>query len=548
MKLRNAMLMVLAVEGLLGACARARASHSSPRAASSVLAPMAAPRSGGSSTGGASSTGAGSSADGASSTGASSTRRRRRGASRRPYGLDGAVLTRRSATRRPPAPSPRASCGHAASWNDFATPGVAMTGPDASGAFTAKVPLDPGLVRLQAHRRRQLEARPGRALAEVRRRHRRTRPSGRSTATCRRSRSSTNAVTRPAAGQGHYTATVAFVAGRRARPPIDPSSVAVDAAQGRRDHAAARASRSTPRRRRSRSTCRPSPTASTPSSSPRRTSPASARQPLRLVFWVEAERVRLAGRAHLHGGDRPLRRRRPEQRPSPTTRADGTVTSIRARTTTAATSPGVTQEIDARHLRPARRAASSGSRPSTRTRRTPGSPPTTSTTSPASTATGPSRRARSTRASAASDDAQGARRPRPTRTASASSRTSSSSTSTRSTSTSRRTPSGSTPPAASAARTTATGPCTASTAVFTTYLPNIDWTEHGRRRAAGGRRDLVARHVRPRRLPHRRGEAGPRHRRRSTSSSAVRGEFEASGTRVFMTGETAMGWSRRHAR
>jgi glycosidase len=108
-------------------------------------------------------------------------------------------------------------------WNGFANPGTPMTGPDASGAFTAQVQLTPGLVAYKLIVDGQWELDPaehwqkyvgGVANSAVR------------VADCHVPTLSlaTNAVARPAAGQGHYTATVAFHAGQGA-PSVDAASV-----------------------------------------------------------------------------------------------------------------------------------------------------------------------------------------------------------------------------------------------------------------------------------------------------------------------------------
>jgi glycosidase len=110
-------------------------------------------------------------------------------------------------------------------WNQFANPGVAMAGPDSTGAFTAQVPLDPGLVAYKflvdgqwtldpaEHWQKYVGGTPNSAV-QVTDCHLPTLAL------------STNTVERPSVGQGHYTATVAFVPGQGA-PPMDPSSVEV---------------------------------------------------------------------------------------------------------------------------------------------------------------------------------------------------------------------------------------------------------------------------------------------------------------------------------
>ena len=124
---------------------------------------------------------------------------------------------------------PAGTTAHAVSvtgeWNAFANPGVAMTGPDASGAFTAQVQLSPGLTAYKFLVDGTWELDPnehwqkyvgGVANSAVQ------------VASCHAPTLSlvTNAVARPSAGQGHYTASVQFHPGEGA-PPVDPSSVTV---------------------------------------------------------------------------------------------------------------------------------------------------------------------------------------------------------------------------------------------------------------------------------------------------------------------------------
>jgi len=108
-------------------------------------------------------------------------------------------------------------------WNGFADPGTAMMGPDATGAFTAQVQLSPGLFAYKFIVDGTWELDPnekwqkyvgGVANSAVQ------------VGNCHDPKLvlASNAVTRPAAGQGHYTATVTFVPGQGA-PPIDPKGV-----------------------------------------------------------------------------------------------------------------------------------------------------------------------------------------------------------------------------------------------------------------------------------------------------------------------------------
>jgi glycosidase len=123
----------------------------------------------------------------------------------------------------PPAGSTPHAVSVSGEWNSFANPGTVMTGPDASGAYSAQVQLAPGLVayKLVVDGTWQLD--PGEhwqkyvgGIAN----------SAVLVGNCHAPQLalSTNAVSRPSAGQGHYTATVAFHAGVGA-PPMLPSSV-----------------------------------------------------------------------------------------------------------------------------------------------------------------------------------------------------------------------------------------------------------------------------------------------------------------------------------
>ena len=102
-------------------------------------------------------------------------------------------------------------------WNQFASPGTAMVGPDSTGAFTAQVPLQPGLVAYKfivdgtwtldpnEHWQKYVGGVANSAV-QVQNCHLPTLAL------------SSNATTRPSAGQGHYTASVAFVPGQGAPP------------------------------------------------------------------------------------------------------------------------------------------------------------------------------------------------------------------------------------------------------------------------------------------------------------------------------------------
>ena len=130
----------------------------------------------------------------------------------------------------PPAGSSPKVVQVSGEWNQFADPGTAMTGPDASGAFTAQVALQPGLTAYKyivdgtwmldpnEHWQKYVGGVPNSAV-QVGNCHAPTLAL------------TTNATARPSAGQGHYTASVSFVPGEGA-PPMDPSSVQVTLRDG----------------------------------------------------------------------------------------------------------------------------------------------------------------------------------------------------------------------------------------------------------------------------------------------------------------------------
>ena len=123
----------------------------------------------------------------------------------------------------PPAGTTPHAVSVSGDWNGFSNPGTAMTGPDASGAYTAQVQLSPGLVAYKLIVDGTWELDPGehwqKYVGGVAN-------SAMQVANCHAPTLAlvSNAVTRPAAGQGHYTATVAFHPGEGA-PPVEPSSV-----------------------------------------------------------------------------------------------------------------------------------------------------------------------------------------------------------------------------------------------------------------------------------------------------------------------------------
>ncbi len=110
-------------------------------------------------------------------------------------------------------------------WNSFATPGVAMAGPDSTGSYSVKVPLDPGLVGYKLLIDGSFEMDPSTSLQKY--------VGGVANSAvlvtdCHLptlSASSSKSL-RPSAGHGEYKATVAFTPGEGA-PPLDPRSAKV---------------------------------------------------------------------------------------------------------------------------------------------------------------------------------------------------------------------------------------------------------------------------------------------------------------------------------
>jgi glycosidase len=109
-------------------------------------------------------------------------------------------------------------------WNDFATPGVAMT-LGSGGAYSARVPLDPGLVAYKLLVNGAFELDPASPLEKdvggIANSAVQVVDCHAPTLTL-----SSNKATRPSQGHGHYTATVLFTPGEGA-PPIEPSTVKV---------------------------------------------------------------------------------------------------------------------------------------------------------------------------------------------------------------------------------------------------------------------------------------------------------------------------------
>ena len=108
-------------------------------------------------------------------------------------------------------------------WNAFASPGVAMVGPDSDGAFTANVELSPGLVAYKVVLDGAFEIDPGARLHKY---VGAVENSAVRVVDCHTPSLSLAAksVTRPTAGQARFTASVAFHAGKGS-PAIDPASV-----------------------------------------------------------------------------------------------------------------------------------------------------------------------------------------------------------------------------------------------------------------------------------------------------------------------------------
>jgi neopullulanase len=172
-------------------------------------------------------------------------------------------------------------------WNSFVDPGAPMLGPDASGAFTAQVELTPGLYAYKFIVDGQWQLDPkehwqkyvggvANSAVQVTDCHVPTLALA------------TNTVTRPAAGQGHYAATVSFVPGEGA-PPIDPSSAQVTL---RKDEQTSAVSGVTVDAASSTLTVEVPKLADgkyTVFVSAKDLAGQSPTEPLRLVFWVEAD-------------------------------------------------------------------------------------------------------------------------------------------------------------------------------------------------------------------------------------------------------------------
>jgi hypothetical protein len=123
----------------------------------------------------------------------------------------------------PPAGKAPKSVAVTGEWNGFAQAGVPMTGPDANGAFTAKVELAPGLVGYKLLLDGNYELDPG---SRLRKYVGGTENSAVRAVDCKVPSFALEAktLTRPAAGQGRFAATVRFVRGQGGRD-IDPSTL-----------------------------------------------------------------------------------------------------------------------------------------------------------------------------------------------------------------------------------------------------------------------------------------------------------------------------------
>jgi glycosidase len=123
----------------------------------------------------------------------------------------------------PPAGQTYTSVQVTGEWNNFATPGVPMVGPDANGGYTASVVLPVGLEGYKLLLDGNFVEDPDASLLKF---VGGVENSGVQVADCHMPTlaMATQSNTRAAAGQGHYIATVAFNAGLGA-PPIDPTTV-----------------------------------------------------------------------------------------------------------------------------------------------------------------------------------------------------------------------------------------------------------------------------------------------------------------------------------
>ena len=143
-------------------------------------------------------------------------------------GIDASVSTAPCTTTFrfvPPAGTLPKAVSVSGEFNNFTNPGVAMTGPDASGAFTAQVVLAPGFYAYKFIVDNNWQLDPQERWQKY---VGGTANSGVEVTSCHLPTLSleTNAVARPASGQGQYTATVTFVPGEGA-PGLDPKSVEV---------------------------------------------------------------------------------------------------------------------------------------------------------------------------------------------------------------------------------------------------------------------------------------------------------------------------------
>jgi glycosidase len=110
-------------------------------------------------------------------------------------------------------------------WNAFANPGTALRGPDAQGAFSGEVQLAPGLVAYKLVIDGKLAPDPA---ARLRKYVGGIENSAVRVVDCHAPALGliTQSTARPSSGQGRFQATVAFRKGQDA-PPLDPASIAV---------------------------------------------------------------------------------------------------------------------------------------------------------------------------------------------------------------------------------------------------------------------------------------------------------------------------------
>jgi glycosidase len=154
------------------------------------------------------------------------------GAPRDADGGDAAVAAPCLTTFRyvPPAGTKPGSVQVSGEWNGFATPGTVLAGPDPQGAYVGSVALAPGLVAYKLVVDGQFMLDPG---ARLRKYVGSVENSAVRVVDCRAPllTLTSQSATRPAAGQGRYQAAAAFRAGQGA-PPLDPAAVSARIRRG----------------------------------------------------------------------------------------------------------------------------------------------------------------------------------------------------------------------------------------------------------------------------------------------------------------------------